>query len=108
MNAAGSRTGLEETSCTFSTTRHIRNACDWVSTCNSWGEYLTMNCHADEPLLSACPNALAEPRRSSAALKGGREARLSCAFFAKSQPWACRLSWYPLSPLCPSRLSFLL
>src|SRR6202158_5006492 len=66
MNAADSRIGLEETSCTFSTTRHVRSASDWASTCNSWRKYLTMSCRAEEPLLSACQNRLAEPRRSSA------------------------------------------
>ena len=29
-------------------------------------ERLTMKCHGDEPLLSACQSGLAEPRRSSA------------------------------------------
>src|SRR5271157_4231836 len=60
MNAAGSRIDLGETSCTFSTTRPVRNAGGWASTCNSWRKSPMTNCLAGEPWLSACQTGAAE------------------------------------------------
>src|SRR5664279_111266 len=63
MNAAVSRIVLEETSCTFSTNRHVRNASDWASAWSSWRKSPMTNCLAAEPWLLV---------RQSAAARSGR------------------------------------